>query len=104
MGLDDLLDNVEEHPVGSVNSRMKGENIPVDDEAWLQILAHQPSVASSVLAFSSFRGSPSKESVARKFVSLLDRVVEDDVSGTKVTDDQRDWAQSERDEIVDYHL
>lgn len=104
MGLDDLLDDVEQYPVGSVSSRMKGENIPVTDDAWVQILCHNPSVAYSVLTFSSFSETPSKESVARKFVELLDKVVQDEVPGTSVSDKERDHAEQQRDEIIADYL
>lgn len=104
MGLDDLLDDVEQYPVGSVSSRMKGENIPVSDDAWVQILCYNPSVAYTVLAFSSFGDTPSQQSVSKKLVQLLDKVVQDEVPGTSISDKERDHAEQQRDEIIADYL
>lgn len=104
MALDDLLEDVEQYPVGSVNSRMKGENIPVSDKAWLHILCHTPETAYTVITFSSVSRSKDEESMARKFVSLLDQIIQDDIDGMKVSDEERDRAERQRDEIIGEYL
>lgn len=95
MGLKDLVDQPE-YPVGSVDSRMKPKNIKASEEFWQTIAAHHPHM------FYFAADLNTKRSQLKLFVKLLDNVIQDNIPGDDISDQQIREAEEVRDQIVEY--
>lgn len=95
MGLNDLVDQPE-YPVGSVSSRMKPKNVEANEEFWETIAVHHPHMLHFAADYNT------KRSQIKLFIELLDRVIQNEVSGIKASDSQKREAENVREDLVDY--
>ena len=99
MGLDDLIDNenINEYPIGSVKTRKKATSIEVQEDAWMHILGHHP----SLWAFVMFGND---ESTAKKLVQMMDVMIKNEVDDIHFSEQEIERIVEEREEIVNDYL
>lgn len=94
MGLDDLMEDVETHPVGSVNSRKNSKNMEFIEQRWKEVLTYYP-YAGVTFARSA------DDSDVRKIVSIMDDIIENGLSGHNLSDDEINQVEDARNDIVE---
>lgn len=94
MGLDDLTKN-RAMQVGDVKSSMDPEQIEMTEEFWETMACHHPYML-------HWDARSQSEKQIRYFLMLLDKVIQNDIEGTKVTDSQKREAEDAREELLDY--
>lgn len=97
MGLDDLMEDVETHPVGSVNSRKNSKNMEFQETRWKEVLTYYP-YAGVTFARSA------DDSDVRKIVSMMDDVLENGLRGHNLSDDELDQIEEARNDIVETQM
>lgn len=94
MGLDDLTKN-RAMQVGEVKSSMEPEQVEMTEDFWETVALHYPS-----LLYWDAREQSEKQ--IRYFISILDKIIQGEVPGTKVTDSQKIEAKDAREELLSY--
>lgn len=97
MGLDDLMDDVETHPVGSVNSRKNSKNMEFRESSWKEVLTYYPYAGEVLSRYAD-------DSDVRKIVSMMDDVLQNGLEGHKLSDDELQRIEDARDSLVEQKM
>jgi len=88
-------DNGEDYPIGEVTSRKKAENITGPRSWWIrQVASHNPVLLRTLAVHAT------REEIKR-FIEMLDLVIEDEVDGIIMSDEQIEQARKQRESLLD---
>lgn len=93
MALDDLVKN-RAMEVGEVKSSLDAEDVEMPEQWWQHLAEHDPHWLTMWI------NSDNKKQI-KYFISLLDTVIQDEIDGTIVTDEQEREARAIRDELIE---
>lgn len=93
MGLDDVAKD-EALKVGNVKSNISAESISQSEEWWQTLAIHY----SDMVYYSADALS---ESEVKKLIELLDNVIQDDIHGVNVGDNEKRSARRAREHLVE---
>lgn len=94
MGLDDVTKN-RAMQVGEVKSSLDPEQVEMTEDFWETMAGHYPEML-------YWDAKCFDEKQIRYFISLLDKVIQDEVSGTTFSDEQIRAAESAREELLEF--
>lgn len=97
MGVDDLIDNEKEFPVGSVEGKKKLENVYLSRRAKKWMIVHHPH-------YFTYDVGGMTEGDAKRLVEELDKVIQDKIRGISSSEGNVMDAKEVREEIIDAKL
>lgn len=99
MALDDLTNSKkrEQYEESRVTSDFDASNVEMDERFWQSIASYKPELL-------KWRVSSMSDSQVIFFISLLDNVIHDGISGERISESQKDRAQSVKQEMLDEWL
>lgn len=92
MTLDNFISDQKETDVGEVYSSLDPEDVEMSRIWWQSMAQHHPEML-------AWRPSDMSEDQTRYFIQLLDNVIQDQVSGTAITDEEAEYAEQYRWEL-----
>lgn len=101
MGLDDLVSERKKESVstevGDIKPSFPVEEIEMRREWWQNMALHNPSML-------AWRVSGMRMEQIKLFIHLLDKGIQDDIRGVKVTQTQKENMETYREELVEEYL
>lgn len=93
MGLDSFKDDSNE----DVSTRKQLKNVKLDEEFWNIMLTTHPGYATLAANFTD-------ETSAKAIIQKIDEILNDEIEGHGVSEDQKETIRKERQEIVESNI